>query len=107
MTAQEKNLHVLTEHIRRLADQQDIASDRIIGANRAIGDTASRVTDTHGLVCAFTSASLSNADTARAAAGSALHKVSSELSEKLSTAASNYDNADYRASGKLNQAGNM
>ncbi|MHA3018751.1 ESX-1 secretion-associated protein [Mycobacterium sp. BMJ-28] len=107
MTDQERNLHVLTDHVSDLAAKQETAANQITGANRAIGDTATRVRDTHGLVCSMTSAALSAADTARTAAGSTLHKVSSELSEKLCTAASNYQNADYRAGAHISQAGNM
>lgn len=107
MTDGDQNLHVLTEHIRKLSDQQDVAKDKLIGANRAIGDTASRVSSSHGLVCWPTSVALSSADTSRSAAGSTLQRVSTELSDKLSTAASNYDSADYRSGGKINQAGYM
>jgi hypothetical protein len=104
---QDQNLRVLTEHIIRLAEKQQTAADKVLGANRMTGDVASRVTSTHGLVCSATSLAVSGADTARKAAGEALHKVSTELSEKLTTAANNYNNADYRAGRSLGQACQM
>lgn len=107
MTVETDNLRVLTEHVRKLADRQQAAADQITGANRATTGVADRVSDTHGLVCFLTSSALSAADEARQSAGSALHKVSNDLSEKLTTAAGNYDNADYRAGNRISQAGRM
>lgn len=101
MTDQQMNLHVLTEHIDKLAEKQHTAADKITGANRMTGgDIAYKVFSTHGAVCSPTSMVFSGVDTARKAAGAALHKVSSELAEKLTTAASNYNSIDYM-SGKM------
>lgn len=107
MTIETDNLHVLTEHVRKLADGQQTAADQITGANRAVGDVANRVSETHGVVCFLTSGALTDADTERKAAGSTLHSVSTDLCDKLTTAASNYDNADYRAGHAISQAGRM
>ncbi|SCX29121.1 ESX-1 secretion-associated protein [Mycolicibacterium fluoranthenivorans] len=108
MTAdQQHNLRVLTDHLRDLSNSQDKAADQILGANRAVGDTARRVSDSHGLVCSITSIALSTADTVRKEAGSTMEKVSRELSEKLTTAASNYENTDYLAGRKIDQTANM
>jgi hypothetical protein len=91
---QEKNLKVLTEHILDLAKRQQTAVDQITGANRAIADPARNVQDTHGMVCEATHLAVSAAEEARRAAGSALFKVSTELGEKLNTAAARYDHTD-------------
>lgn len=107
MTVESDNLRVLTEHVRKLADQQLTAADQITGANRATSGAADQVSNSHGLVCFLTSNALSAADAARQSAGSALHRVSNDLSDKLTTAASNYDNADYRAGRRISQAGRM
>ena len=107
MSDQEQNLQVLREHIDHLAEKQLTAANQITGANRTTGDAAGNVSSTHGLVFSATSLAVSAADTARRTAGAALYKVSNELSEKLTTAASNYDNADYRAGRSLGQACQM
>jgi hypothetical protein len=93
-TDQEKNLGVLTEHIRRLAERHQEAVNKITGANRSIVDPARNVQDTHGMVCEATHLAVSVAEEARRSAGSALFKVSTELGEKLTTAAARYDNTD-------------
>jgi hypothetical protein len=93
-TDQEKNLNVLTGHIRHLAEQQQQAVNQITGANRAIVDPARNVQDTHGLVCGATNLAVSAAEKARRAAGGALFKASTELGEKLNTAAARYDHTD-------------
>jgi hypothetical protein len=107
MTDQQQNLECVTEHIDLLAGMQQTAADKILGANRTTGDVSDSVTRTHGYVCWATSLAVSNADTARKAAGAALFRVSNELSEKLTTAASNYNNADYMAGRSLGQACQM
>lgn len=107
MASEADNLRVLTDHVRKLAVTQHTAADQITGASRSIGDVAARVSSTHGVVCSFTSVALDAADSARNAAGSALQKVSTDLSGKLDTAAANYDNADYRAGKQISQAGRM
>jgi hypothetical protein len=104
MTDQQQNLQVVTDHINLLAEMQRTAADKIVGANRTTGDVAGSVANTHGHVCWATSLAVSNADTARSAAGTVLHRVSNELSEKLTTAASNYNNTDYMAGRSLGDA---
>jgi uncharacterized protein (DUF2342 family) len=93
-TDHEKNLQVLTDHIRHLATKQQEAVDKIAGANRSIVDPARNVQDTHGMVCEATHLAVSAAEEARRAAGGALSKVSTELGEKLNTTAARYDHTD-------------
>jgi hypothetical protein len=90
----DQNLKVLTEHVRRLATEQQAAAGRITVANRSARDVAGNMWSTHGVVCAPTNIAMATAETAREAAGAALWKVSTELSEKLTNAADNYDSVD-------------
>jgi hypothetical protein len=107
MTDQQQNLQVVTDHINLLAGHQQTAADKILGANRTAGNVSDSVASTHGHACWATTLAVSNADTARTTAGAALFKVSNELSEKLRTAASNYNNTDYMAGRDLGQACQM
>lgn len=93
-TDQEKNLGVLTDHIRHLAERQQDAVNKITGANRSIVDPALNVKDTHGMVCEATHLAVTAVEEARRDAGSALFKVSTELGQKLTTAAARYDHTD-------------
>lgn len=102
-TDQEKNLIVLTEHVRNLAMKQQKASDKLIGANRALVDPARHVQDTHGMVCVATSSAVESALAARRAAGAQVQKVSFELSTKLNSAADHYDNTDGASAQMLRQ----
>jgi Excreted virulence factor EspC, type VII ESX diderm len=94
VTDSEQNLKVLSEHVRRLATEQQAAAGRITVANQAAQNVAGSLWSTHGVVCAPTNIAMSTAETARKAAGAVLWKVSTELSEKLTNAADNYDNVD-------------
>ncbi len=107
MTDQDQNLKVVVDHVNELAARQHTTADKITGANRSVGDVAAQAVRTHGLVCSATSVALATADTGRTAAGAALHTVSTELEAKLTTAAINYDDADYRAGRSLGQACQM
>jgi hypothetical protein len=104
MSDQDKNLQVVTEHLDHLAEKQQTAADKITGANRMTGDVSANIVSTHGLVCSATSIAVSAADDARKAAGAALYKTSSELATKLTTAAINYNDTDYRSGNSLGQA---
>jgi hypothetical protein len=107
MSSEEQNLKVVTDHVTELASKQQRAAHLFVGANRTTGDVAADILSTHGLVCSATSIAVSAADTARKTAGSNLYKVSCELATKLSTAAINYGDADYRAGRSLGQACQM
>lgn len=98
-----KNLQVVTEHIDNLAELQQRAADKITGANRTTGGVSERVESTHGLVCMATSSAVESIDTARKAAGAALFTTSTELAAKLTTAALNYNDTDYRAGKSIGQ----
>jgi hypothetical protein len=104
VTDQDKNLQVVTDHIDDLAGRQQTAADRIMGANRMTGDISARIVSTHGVVCSATSLAVAAADEARKTAGAAIQTTSSELALKLTTAALNYNDTDYRAGKSLGQA---
>jgi hypothetical protein len=101
----QQNLTVLTEHILRLADKQNTALGQLTGANRAIVDPARQVMNTHGLACGATNLAVEAAEKARRAAGAALVKVSTELAEKLTAAANNYDGTDSAQAGDIGACG--
>lgn len=104
MTAAEQNLKIVTDHLARLSDIQRRGSDLFTGANRSTSGVAENVSRTHGLVCQLTNLALSAAETARKSAGENLHQKSAEMAEQLTTAAANYNDADYRAGRSLGGA---
>ena len=97
MSDGEMNLRVVTEHLLHLSEKQSRAADKLIGANRAVSGVAEAVASTHGVACSLTNQAVTEAVSRRAAAGENLRKVSTELDEKLKSAAGNYANADYMA----------
>lgn len=97
MSDGEMNLRVVTEHLLHLSEKQSRAAEKLIGANRAVSGVAEAVSSTHGVACSLTNQAVGEAVARRAAAGENLRKVSTELDEKLKSAASNYANADYMA----------
>lgn len=104
MSDLELNLKVLTDYLGELKAKHQSATDMIIGANRNTDDVASKVESSHGQVCWPTIKALSG-DEPRKAAGDNLEKVSAEFAEKLDRAATNYNNADYRAGRSIGEAG--
>ena len=104
MTSAEQNLKIVTDHLARLSDNQRHASDLFIGANRSTDSVAENHARTHGLVCQVTNHALSAAEAARKSAGEILYEKSAEMAERLTTAATNYNDADYRAGRNLGGA---
>jgi deoxyribodipyrimidine photolyase len=103
----ELNLTVVTGHLHELAAQQLTAADKITGANRATADIAAKVEETHGLICWPSSQAMKAGETARKTAGQTMYKVSTEFNEKLTTAANNYNDVDYREGRSLGEACQM
>lgn len=98
------NLVVLTDHLGDLAEMQQTAANQITGANRAVGDLANSVQSTHGIACWSSISAVRDAEEARDNAGQTMYNVSTELAEKLTTSATNYNNADYRSGEDLGGA---
>lgn len=103
MSNLELNLMVLTDHLEELARKQQSAADQVTGANRHTGDVTTQVENTHGLICKATTAALKEAEAGRKAAGDTLVRVSTELAAKLTTAATNYNDVDYREGRSIGQ----
>jgi signal transduction protein with GAF and PtsI domain len=99
----DKNLAVLTDHIRHLATMQNRAADQIDGANRAIVDPARNVMDTHGLACGATNLAVEATVNMRQKAGAAMQRVSTEFAEKLAASASTYDGTDVAGADAIGQ----
>lgn len=104
MSDLELNLKVLTDFLGELGAKHQTATDLIIGSNRHVADSASKIESSHGLVCWATIQALANGEP-RKAAGATLERVSSEFSEKLDRAATNYNNSDYRSGKSIGVAG--
>ncbi|TPG29712.1 ESX-1 secretion-associated protein [Mycolicibacterium hodleri] len=104
-TDSEKNLKVLTDHLRDLTTLQDTAAGQITGANRSIVDPGRDMWNTHGIACSATNFAVSRVEGARRNAGGALFRVSTELSEKLEAAAGAYANTDSSAAGNIGACG--
>ena len=104
MTAPEQNLKVVTDHLVRLSGIQQHAADLFTGANRTTGDVADNLWTTHGIVCAATNVAMATAEAARKATGEVLHKRSADFTEQLTTAATNYEDVDYREARSLGGA---
>ena len=104
MSDLELNLKVLTDFLGELGAKHQTATDLIIGANRQVADSASKIEGSHGLVCWATIQALADGEP-RKAAGETLERVSSEFSEKLNRAATNYNDTDYRNKKTIGVAG--
>lgn len=97
MSGQQDNLRVLTEHIDELAAKQTSAAGRLKIAGETVNDLASSVWATHGVVCAVSNMAVDDIEAARDAANAKLWRMSHDLSERLTAASANYNNADWLA----------
>ncbi|MGA5545288.1 ESX-1 secretion-associated protein [Mycobacterium sp. NPDC051198] len=94
-------LKVLTSDLRDMSTTQNAAA----AGFSAAGDTTSfvewEVLTTHGPICWLSQQALCEANEARKAASEAMMNTSNDLSQKLTTAASQYDQTDAQESGNL------
>jgi hypothetical protein len=97
VTAQSANLRVLTEFLDDIAGKQGTAAGILKVAGETVNDLADSVWNTHGVVCAASNMAVSAVETARDAAADKLWHMSHDLSERLSEASANYNNADWLA----------
>lgn len=104
MSDPDQKLQIVTEHVDHLAVKQHTAADAITTANRLTEGVSERITSTHGSACSATSSAMSAAEEARLAAGAALRQTSLDLADKLTGAAINYNDVDYRSGKSLGQA---
>jgi hypothetical protein len=102
MSALEKNLTVLTEHIDDLAGKQESAAVHVLAAKRTVTEgIAGRMWLSHGPICASTNMAVATVDEARSAAMSTQYKSSTSLAEKLKWASINYNDTDWRNAGVI------
>ncbi|WP_166905360.1 ESX-1 secretion-associated protein [Mycobacterium sp. DL440] len=94
-------LNVLTSDLRDMSTTHDAAATGFSAA----GDTTSfvewKVLATHGPICWSSQQALCEANEARKSASEAMMNASNDLSQKLTTAASQYDQTDAQESGTL------
>lgn len=87
--------------IRAKGDVQQQAADIIEKAKSAPDGASAHVFQTHGLVCSATAMALRSAETSRREAAEKMHEISTDLSVKLRTAATDYDKTDQQEGGNL------
>ncbi|MBP2451325.1 ESX-1 secretion-associated protein [Mycolicibacterium lutetiense] len=94
-------LTVLTSDLRQISTIHDTAA----AGFSAAGDTTSfvewKVLATHGPICWSSQQALCEANEARKSASETMMNTSNDLAEKLTTAASQYDQTDTQESGNL------
>ncbi len=97
-------LGVTAPYVRELSGRQRQAEGYIkVGATITDGVGASMLVN-HGVICSDSIAALGLANTAREAACAAMASMSHDLSEKLDSAASQYDRTDGQGAGNLGRA---
>jgi Excreted virulence factor EspC, type VII ESX diderm len=87
--------------IRALAMGQDNAAKGINDATLAVQGVGDNMTNTHGLICAVTSAAVRAAEAERGKAGSGTAAIATELAEKLRSSADKYDETDQSEAKKI------
>lgn len=97
MSGLEANLRVLTDHLTELAGRHDATAGRILAAKEAVSELSADMWRTHGVACAASNIAASNAETLRAAAVKKRYEVAADLRDRLNWAATNYNDADWRA----------
>jgi hypothetical protein len=96
-------LTVLTSDLRHMSVTQDQAAAGFSAAGNTTSWVEWKVLATHGPVCWTSQQALCAANEARKAACEAMTNTSNDLAEKLTAAASKYDQTDTQESGKLSQ----
>lgn len=95
-------LRVEPSELRDLADQQSQAAAEFGDAGAATDGAGGSVLSTHGIIASATAMAVNAANAARSTAASNLQTVSCGLSEKLGTAAGQYEQTDTQEQGSLN-----
>jgi Excreted virulence factor EspC, type VII ESX diderm len=96
-------LRVETAELRDLANRQSQAAAEFGEAGATTDGAGASVLSTHGVIASATAMATNAANGARSTAASTMQTVSSGLSEKLGTAASQYDQTDSQEQSNLNQ----
>ncbi|OMC34073.1 hypothetical protein A5740_10535 [Mycobacterium sp. GA-1841] len=88
------DLRVATAHLQELSARQGEAASSLALATGAVDGVDTSVRVTHGPISASTAAAVEAALNARRAAGNGMARVSQDLGDKLTRAASGYDRTD-------------
>jgi Excreted virulence factor EspC, type VII ESX diderm len=96
------DLRVATAHLHELSAKQGQAATSLTVATGVVEGVDSSVRLTHGPISSRTAAAVAAALKARRAAGTGMARVSQDLGEKLTRAASGYDRSDATMGGALN-----
>jgi hypothetical protein len=91
----------VSDSIRGTAEVQQSVAAKIEAAKSAPDGSAGDVFKTHGTVCSVTAAALKSAELARRSAAEKMHRISTDLGLKLSTAANDYTSTDQQSAGNL------
>ncbi|MEW2482033.1 ESX-1 secretion-associated protein [Mycobacterium sp. NPDC049093] len=91
----------VSDQIRSTATVQGEAASLIESAKSAPDGTAGHVFQTHGLVCSPTAMALKSAELSRREAAGKMHEISTDLSVKLRSAATDYTTTDHQEGGNL------
>lgn len=96
-------LGVTAAHVRELSATQGQAEAQIQTASTVTNGVSASMLVNHGIACSGSIAAVAMADRAREAACSAMALMSSDLSEKLGTAADRYDKMDEAMGDRLGE----
>ncbi|OMB99277.1 hypothetical protein A5733_00985 [Mycobacterium sp. NS-7484] len=88
------DLRVATAHLQELSVRQGEAASGLALATAAVEGLDASVRMTHGPISSSTATAVEAALTARRAAGNGMARVSQDLGDKLTRAASGYDRTD-------------
>jgi hypothetical protein len=91
----------VSDQIRSTATVQGDAAALIETAKSAPDGSAGHVFQTHGLVCSPAAMALKSAELSRRAAAEKMHEISTDLSVKLRSAATDYDSTDHQEGSNL------
>jgi hypothetical protein len=94
-------LRVTTEHLRKLSATQIAAAAKIAASAIVADGVSTSMWVNHGLICAPTNIAVAGAELARKNACRAIQTTSTDLAEKLDTAATKYDQTDAQARDKI------
>jgi len=97
-----ETLSVSGEFLAKLSNAQNTAADNIETAGGHGDKFATKIIETHGVVCAPSNPAIVNAESARQDAAAALVKVSRQLAQRLVEGLKDYGNNDSESAGTLN-----
>jgi hypothetical protein len=94
-------LRVDTARVRKLSATQGEAATQVAAAGSVADGVSTSMWVNHGLICAPTNIAVAAAELTRRNACAGIQSVSTGLSEKLNSAADQYDQTDAHAAQKI------